>query len=154
MLDRDKLRQDLIRDEGLRLTSYTDTRGYWTIGVGHLLGSSRRMLDITSRECEALLEADIDDAVAMAKRFAPGLFVEHMGDAADPVREARQRVLVNLAFNLGAKLGQFRKFLAAVEREDWAVAASELVDSDWWGQVGRRGPHLRDSLLSSHPPVA
>ena len=35
--DGDKLRRDLVRDEGKRLRPYRDSLGNWTVGVGHLL---------------------------------------------------------------------------------------------------------------------
>jgi GH24 family phage-related lysozyme (muramidase) len=36
----DKLVDQLILNEGLRLTPYRDTMGYLTIGVGHLIGKN------------------------------------------------------------------------------------------------------------------
>ena len=62
--------------------------------------------------------------------------------------DARQRVLVNMCFNLGlTRLLGFKKFLAALEAEDWDRAAEEMLDSKWAVQVGPRSTRLRDLLL-------
>jgi len=61
-MDRKVLKAELVRDEGLKLVSYRDTVGLWTIGVGHLLGTQRRMTEITNAEAMALLEAEIGRA--------------------------------------------------------------------------------------------
>lgn len=143
-MDRAKLRAELIRDEGMRLEAYTDSVGLWTIGVGHLLGTEKRMVRITPAECEALLSVDIDDALFIARRLAPGAF----NNIDDPYATVRERVLVNMAFNLGSRLGQFKKFLAAVNAHDWTMAAVQMMQSKWAGQVGARATRLRYLLLT------
>ena len=48
-----------------------------------------------------------------------------------------------MMFNLGySRLSRFRKMKAAVLKRDWATAADEMVDSAWYGQVGRRSRDL------------
>ena len=41
----------------------------------------------------------------------------------------------------------FKKFLAAVEAEEWETASVEMLDSKWAKQVGLRSTRLRDLLL-------
>ena len=137
-MNRAKLREELIRDEGLRLDAYKDTVGLWTIGVGHLLGSSMRMEKITRSEAMALLESDIEDAVAIVKLAAPWLLVNE---------DARSRVLTNMAFNLGSRLVGFKKFLVSVNDHNWSQAATEMMQSKWATQVGDRAVRLRDMML-------
>ena len=129
----DELRRDLMRDEGLKLTAYKDSLGYFTIGVGHLLGTTQRMSEITTAEAFALLEADVAEAAYRVK----GLF----GDLElDPVR---LRALTNMAFNLGNRLGDFKHFIAAVKAGDWLAAGQNMSDSLWAKQVGARAVRLR-----------
>jgi len=135
----DKLKEELIRDEGLRMSAYKDSVGLWTIGVGHLLGTTARMTTITLTEAMALLEADIKSATDMARKYIPHL--DHLDDV-------RQRVLVNMAFNLGDRLGQFRRFLTAVLVSDWPSAAVHMMDSKWARQVGQRAVRLRNMILT------
>lgn len=134
-----KLRQELVRDEKLMLTSYKDTVGLWTIGVGHLLGTTRRMTAITARESVALLNVDIDDALAIALKLVPALEV---------VGDARSRALVNMAFNLGPRLGQFKRFLASVNAGRWEKAGVEMMQSKWRTQVGNRAVRLKHMIVT------
>lgn len=138
IVDRDKLKQELTRDEGLRLSAYQDSLGYWTIGVGHLLGAHPRMTSITLAESQALFEADINEAEMRARRFAGSV----EGD------EVRWRALVNMAFNLGEGLGEFKRFLGAVNLGDWPKAAIFMMESKWARQVGQRAIRLRNMILT------
>lgn len=131
--DRDALRQQLIRHEGLRLKPYTDTVGKLTIGVGRNLTDK----GITHAEARYLLDTDITEAINALVTFPwfPDL------DA------LRQRVFVDLCFNLGVtRLRTFTKMLAACERHDWPTAARELLDSTYATQVGQRARTLATML--------
>jgi lysozyme len=144
MDDRATLKAELTRDEGKRLTSYRDSRGFWTIGIGHLLGEQQRMLTITEEECDALFQADLNEAYNVAHALAPEVFAISNYE----FRDKKERVLVNMAFNLGyAGLAKFKKFLAAVEVARWDDAADEMMDSLWAKQVPARAKRLRDLLL-------
>lgn len=138
-MDRALLRKELIRDEGEELEAYKDSLGYWTIGVGHLLGSTPRMTVITRAESRALLEADIDEAMRTAERWVPDI---HKWDLDDLDGAVRQRAIINMAFNLGDKLGQFRNTLAALNAGNWEKAAEGMLASKWATQVGQRAVRL------------
>jgi lysozyme len=129
----DKLLEEIKRDEGLRLNAYKDSLGNWTIGYGHLLGSTARMVNITIEEAEALLSADIDTAESLVMALVDNRY---------GLSDVRWRVLVNMAFNLGGRLRQFKKFLAAVDAQDWGLAAVNMLDSRWAKQVGARATRL------------
>lgn len=131
------LRDELVRDEGLRLAAYKDSVGLWTIGVGHLLGHTQRMTAITKTEADALLAVDIYTAMETADRWIPEW---------RQASEARQRALVNMAFNLGNRLQTFKRFRASVARGDWKRAAVEMLESKWAQQVGPRALRLRDMI--------
>ena len=124
------LRDELIRDEGIRLKFYFDSVGVPTIGVGRNL----RDRGITFEEASYLLMNDIKAVQsALAKDLTWYLRL-------DPVR---RRVLENLGFNVGpAGLLGFRKMLAACEAGDYEQAAIEMLDSKWATQVGARAQRL------------
>lgn len=116
--ERDALRQDLISDEGLRLTVYLCPAGYHTIGVGRNLEGR----GISRAEAMTLLDNDINACFDDLATFA-------WWGALTPVR---QRALLNMRFQLGS--GGFRAFkqmLAALERRDYAAAATAARDSKW-----------------------
>ncbi|SRR5258705_3418905 len=139
MPDQSRLQADLIRDEGVRLAAYQDTRGFWTIGCGHLLGAHPRMTVITMDEMYALLVADTHTAEIRAQMLLGA-------DTYSSLDEVRQRALVNMAFNLGGHLGEFHHFLAAIVARDWKVAGMQMTASAWWTQVGERAKRLRTMI--------
>ena len=134
-IDRDALRQQLIHHEGLRLKAYRDSVGILTIGIGRNLEDR----GITEAEARYLLDNDINACINDLLTFAwfPDL---------DPVR---QRVFVDLCFNLGVKrLREFTKMLDAAEHKDWTKAAAELLDSKYAEQVGQRAQTLAAMLVT------
>jgi lysozyme len=140
--DEDALRRELIRDEGKRLTPYKDTMGNWTVGIGHLLlpGEPRRA--ISEAECQAYFIGDVVDAENKLNRILPGW--RNFGDV-------RQRALVNLSFNLGYRLKDFERFLAAMVREDYASAGLHLRASKWARQVRNRAPRIIHMIVTDTP---
>lgn len=144
MYDPKKLRMELVRDEGLRLDAYKDTLGYWTIGIGHLLGTDKRMTKITEREAYALLQSDIEEALATLDRIAIWWV------ALDPLR---QRVLINMAFNLGSRLAQFKNTLRAMRENDFAGAAAGMRNSLWARQVKGRAERLATMMETGIDPI-
>ena len=151
-MNRSLLRNELMRDEGVKLHAYKDSVGLWTIGVGHLLGMEQRMAWITKAEMEALLEADIDEAEKLVRQLVPSFIYWAYGDpggpgSSGPSEDARCRALVNMAFNLGPRLAQFKIFLAAVNEQEWLAASQAMMLSKWAKQVGARAERLRDMIL-------
>ena len=143
--------EELRRDEGEELTAYKDTMGLWSIGVGHLLDPKRGAnpspfgIDlrnggkITANQSEALLLADIKDKAAEL-------------DAAIPwwrgLSDARQRALLNMAFNLGvAGLLTFKNTLAAVKAGRYTDAAAGMKNSKWAEQVHARADRLASMMV-------
>lgn len=129
MFDRKQLIVELSRDEGKRLKPYVDTVGKTTIGVGRNLTD----VGITDAECDLLLSNDIDRTVAWLDR---NLSWWRQLDA------VRQRVVVNMAFNMGGSLLTFTNTLAAMKRGDYAAAADGMLASKWATQVGARATRL------------
>ena len=116
--ERELLRQDLIRDEGLRLTVYTCPAGYQTIGVGRNLEGR----GITRSEAMVLLDNDINACLEDLASFG-------WWGALNPVR---QRALLNMRFQLGSKgFRAFTQMLAALDRRDYTAAAAAARDSKW-----------------------
>ena len=141
MMDRTKLMQELILDEGYKYEIYLDHLGYPTMGVGHLILESDEEhgkevgTAISEQRIMECLNADIDIVCNELDRGMPwwrGLSDDHM------------RVMANMCFNLGyPRLSKFKKFLAAMQDEDWETAAEEMMDSKWATQVGDRAKRLQ-----------
>ena len=154
--DREALQNDLIRDEGLRLTPYKDTVGKWTIGVGYniddrglapltaAIGRSMTFAELqqqglTREEAVKVLDADI------------AYFIQHI-EAKFPefgrLNGVRQRAVVNFVFNLGGtRAMKFQQAITAVQlalqQPDptmadacYTAAAFHVMDSLWARQIG------------------
>lgn len=132
-MDKKQLTKELRRDEGVVPFAYQDHLGYWTIGVGRLI-DKKKGGGLSDAEIDFLLSNDIDR------------FEKQIIDALPwygSLDDVRQRVLVNMAFNMGiAGLLGFKNTLAMVERGDYAGAAKGMLASKWAGQVGERAKRL------------
>lgn len=119
---RDALRADLIRDEGIRLAAYTDSAGYLTIGIGRLIDARKPGAGLRHEEALLLCENDIRACFDDLHQFVWFMRL-------DPVR---QRAVLNMRFQLGVGgFRGFRRMIAALERSDLAAAAREGLDSKW-----------------------
>lgn len=129
-MDRQKLINQLVIDEGKRNKPYVDTVGKTTIGVG------RNLTDrgIADDEVVFLLGNDID-------------LITRELDARLPwwrgMCDARQNVLANMAFNMGmSSLLTFKNTLACMQTAKYAEAADGMLASKWAKQVGARADRL------------
>lgn len=124
------LRAQLIRHEGLSLKVYRDTTGHLSVGVGRNLSD----IGITVDGASLMLDNDIARTLGAVENRWPW-FARLDG--------VRQRVMLDMAFNLGADgLSGFPRFLDAVRGGDYESAAAEMLCSKWATQVGERATFL------------
>lgn len=129
-----KLKEELIRDEDRRTKPYKCSEGKITIGVGWNLDDNGLP--------DHIIDQLFDISIATAEKDAKALFSNY-----SDLSPARQRVVINMAFNLGRKrLSGFKRMIAAVESEDWPEAANQMLDSKWAHQVGQRCWRLCDMM--------
>lgn len=126
----------IMHDEGTgpvkrgRLMPYTDSRGYTTIGYGRNLSAR----GISQSEAYGMLLNDLKDVQIDICQTWPWVLNE------DPIR---WQVFVSLLYNMGKEtLEEFVKMLTAWRVKDYERAADELYASDWYTEVGHRGPRL------------
>lgn len=149
-LDMGALRNELIRDEGLQLKAYRCTAGSLTIGVGRNLDSVGIIAEetmsmkitksgvlkygITREQALKMLDYDIERFIAALDRRMP--WWREMS----PIR---QRVVVNMTFNLGITgLLKFKNTLKAMREGRYEAAAQGMEKSLWYRQVGDRAKRL------------
>ncbi|MBQ6409756.1 glycoside hydrolase family protein [Candidatus Saccharibacteria bacterium] len=119
--------------EGFAPLPYKDSTGHLTVGYGHNLENG-----ITLKMAEFILKCDIETAERAVKDKFAWYF---------KLNDARQFVLIDMAFNMGiARLCTFKKMLAAVERGDYTTAAKEMLDSRWALQVKTRAVKLAEMM--------
>ena len=94
----------------------------------------RRYDGITPEMADFILKRDLETAERAVKDAFPWWW---------KLDDARQFVLVDMAFNMGiAGLKGFKKMLAAMEQGEYQTAAKEMLASKWAVQVGRRAVEL------------
>ena len=140
VIDRAAMIRQLRLHEGERLKPYRCTAGKLTIGIGRNLEDR----GITADESAYLLGNDIDGFYAAIERELP--WVQNLD-------EVRQRVLLDMAFNLGlAGLLGFKNTLATIKAGDYQKAAAMMLDSKWAGQVGQRAQRLSRMMSTGKDP--
>lgn len=140
----EQIKLDLTKHEGCKTEVYLCSEGIPTAGIGHALYADEEMPVGTDVDMEQVLEwfkEDVDEAVA----DCCALFL-NFASLPDQV----QRVLVNMAFNLGrSRLGKFKNMITAVNEGNWEKAANEMVDSRWYNQVGNRSIELENWMRNA-----
>lgn len=134
------IRSLLKLHEGERLKPYLCTAGKTTIGIGRNLDD----VGITPEESAYLFSNDLSRVEKELQSAFPW---------AKDLDAVRYAVMVDMLFNLGlSRLKGFRKFLAAMQKGDWRVAAIEMMDSLWARQVKARATRLRDMVVAGQWP--
>lgn len=134
--DHQKLLDQLIRHEGIRLRPYRDARGRLAIGVGRALED----VGLTRSEAVTLLAGDVQRVKTELEKRLP--FFNNL-DA------VRQRVLIDIAFASGTMaLLKLRPLLTALHAGDWDWAANEIRDAQWAAVVPARIIELAEMMRS------
>ncbi len=158
MIDRALMEKQLVLHEGLRLQAYVDTKDNWTIGVGYnitgrgyeafesVVGHAVRPPDgmnekahCTESEALAVLAVDVDRYERAVVQYFP---------ESTKLDGIRQRVVLDMAFNMGFKALGFVRCIAAIKLRNWSVAAKELYKSEAYTEEPNRIDRLAKMLLT------
>ena len=138
-------------NEGIKYTSYKDSNGLPTGGIGHLLRTNEISLypvptTISEVQVRTWFQQDAIISISGAQRLL-GM------DCWSGLSDIRKRACADLCYNLGeAGLSQFKKFLSAIKANDFKAAGVELRNSAWFGQVGQRGPRIITMIVQDIDP--
>jgi lysozyme len=143
--------KDMIkRHEGVRFTTYNDSRGIPTVGIGYNLQNSnaKRVLrslgldydavlakrqSLNENQVNALFELSLTEAIKTAQDTFSSF---------NNQPEAIKGVLIDMSFNLGYKIRNFHNFINAINDHNYKRAAMEMKNSLWYGQVKSRASEL------------
>lgn len=126
----------IVIDEGFRACRYKDTLGNWTIGFGHLVKKSDTFgRCISPARAIDLLRTDYNHAESVVASKYPWADGEVY------------LILVNMTYQMGSKVDQFQKFLAAAKNDNYDLAASEMLDSRWARQAPKRAQRLAGRMM-------
>jgi GH24 family phage-related lysozyme (muramidase) len=136
-MDLERFVKRLKVEEGFSPTPYWDN-DHWTWGYG--TRASDEHGEISEEAATVALRAEAIRAISDARSVIPRF---------DDFSEARQESLADMAFNLGmSRLVHFHKMIAAINHDDWLLAALAVQDSLYYRQVGKRGTRVRDELAT------
>lgn len=116
-----RLVQQLKVEEGVKLKPYLDTKGILTVGVGRNLSNG-----VSDDEAMLMLANDIAANIKFLSQYA-------WYNAESDVRRA---ALVDMCFMGPDKLLHFVKMIAALGVQDFATAKAEVLNSQWYKDVG------------------
>ena len=135
--------------EGLELTAYQDTEGYWTIGYGHseLAGSPPvpcEGMTITENEALEIFDRDLDSYEATVRNAVTAPMEQHQFDA-----------FTSICFNIGRNGFATSTF---VERFNAGASTEEVCEAiSWWDTpdsiISRRNGEICE-FRDGHPYIA
>jgi len=144
-MNRQRLREQLIQDEGVVYEVYKDHRGFKTFGIGHLIKRTDEEYEweVGTPVSEERVWTAFDEDLDIAINDCLSLYGEEFETWPAEVQE----VLVNMVFNLGRPgLSRFVMFKEALQKNDWRLAAEHGRDSLWYRQVTNRAELLMSRL--------
>lgn len=125
--------KNIIRHfEGYKTEVYIDTTGNKTIGYGHLDNNMIVGQSVGPSIIEQFYKNDTLNAISVAKSAVGNTCF-------DSLSEGRQINLIQLCYNLGHKILEFKKLITSIQNQQWMQSAVELENSLWYSQVGSRG---------------
>lgn len=106
--------------EGVRLTAYRDSRGVWTIGVGHTAAARppvpKRGMTLTHSQVDGLLSRDLARYEVIVNRNIRAALADHEFDA-----------LVSICFNVETALSPASTIVKCLNAGDRKGAAEAIM---------------------------
>lgn len=151
------IQEQIALHEGQVNYPYKDSRGFWTIGIGHLIGDgsdealarsgySKYTKDnpMPDEEVSTLFQKDLDKHKKIAESYP---FYEGMSDEG-------KKAILDLTFNMGDFYNkkkpdgsyEWRNLREQLNRGDWNAAADNLASSAYARQVGNRAVTVTNQL--------
>ena len=143
----EELKEDLIREEGLKYEIYRCSEGYPTAGIGHLITEWDEEYyslpigsEVSKEQVDKWFEADLSIAMNDMEKFCEGMSVD----------ENVNECVTQMAFQLGLpRLNKFKNFKQALKDGDIAKAQAEMKDSRWYKQTTNRAERLIEKMGKS-----
>jgi lysozyme len=131
----------IAEEEGKRNKAYKDSKGLWTIGVGHLIKPDEQHLitaTLTDEEVEELLRSDLkwcSEAVEGAVKV--------------PLQQAQFDALYSLCFNIGGTAFKNSTVVKRLNANDYQGAADAILMWNKPPELVKRRKRERDLFLSA-----
>ena len=140
-----RLSKTIRSDEGFRAEPYLDTVNVATIGYG----TTAYYPDDPVKIGDPAISEETALQLMQSELYTSLMDAQSLFSTFREMNDVRREVVCNMAYNLGkTRLSGFRKMIGACERQDWSVAADEMIDSKWYRQVGIRSQRLEQEMRS------
>ena len=144
-----------INEGGIRLKSYLDSRGNWTVGVGCKDADPYHSPDPVIGPSTVWTAAQCKEQYAIRLAAAELQARADLGAGAWEVLDnVRRAALTDMAFNLGgAGLAHFPCMLAAIRAQSWQACHDACLNSQYAAQVPARARHNASIFLTGQWPA-
>ena len=143
-MDIDRLREDLIIDEGIKRHVYLDHLSLPTFGIGHLVTEWDEEYDmpvgtpVSEQRVNNCFQSDVYGTIDECKKLY---------DNFDDLPEEAKQIIANMMYNMGRpRLSKFLRMKEKVDAGDWVGASVEMKDSRWYNQVTSRAERLIERM--------
>jgi lysozyme len=152
MINLIKLQDEIADDEGVMYETYRCSLGHLTGGIGHLITEWDEEMysgpvgtKIPHEQVDKWFNMDITRTIEDCKIIFTTF---------DSLPQDAQLVIANMCFQLGRpRLSKFKKFIAAVNDENWMLAGEEMQDSRWYKQTTNRADRLIERIQLIGVPI-
>lgn len=128
-----KLKIELVKDEGFRREGYICTQGKITWGIGFTY--------ITEEEADFILDRRVKEISINLEKYLEEQKID--------LDENRKIVLSNMIYQLGFDgVKKFKNMWKAIKNMDYETASKEMLDSRWYKQTPSRAKRLADKMLT------
>ena len=142
LLNTNKIKKRIKKNEGYRNKIYYDQLGYATIGYGHLVRKNEKFLKNKKYTKKYLTEV-------FEKDFKKTLSDFKLKYKNTNLQKNTKEVLIEMIFQLGLKnTANFKKFNKHLKEKKIYLAAIEMLDSLWYLQTPKRVEILMGVLLN------
>lgn len=152
-----KLADILKCEEGAKVQPYRDSRGLWTIGIGHLISANAALsLDGACQIFQKMIGRTFRPGDSITKEEMFNLFKEDLVKheaAIDKYQQLkmvynqlnlpRKMMLIQMCFQMGnAGVAKFKNTLQKMSAQDWRGAYEGLLASAWASQTPARAKRV------------
>jgi len=143
------LEKEIAFDEGRENHGYFDTNHIWTGGTGHNIEAhgetaqypiGNKSIIIPDAVIDLWFSKDVQMAIHVCKTIFPTF---------DSLSDNRQRILVNMAFDLMWGLKDWHHLQAAIAAQDWQAASMSIMDSTFAHQGPNRCARLAARMVEA-----
>ncbi len=144
----EKLKSEIILEEGSVKSVYLCSENHPTFGIGHLITKNDPEFgqpvgtEVSDTRVQEVFETDISIVIKDCEMLYPQLY---------DLPEEVQHCIANMCFQLGRpRLSKFKKMKKAIDDRNYELAASEMLNSLWSKQTPNRANRLADRMRKAY----